>query len=248
MLNIALLTGRFTPKSLGASLLAWWDAERADKITNSTGVSSWKDVVAGYDLTQATGAAQPIWSATSFGGFPGVTFDGTDDCLASTDAALLAALPVDLISSEMWSVVQQDAAAADTTVREIFTYGGATTQTSRRSERAVVSAVNRSRILQGDGTSSHTGAGPTTVDFSTRHVVRSVYGATPQAILDGVSGVATTSVDGVTGSVRARMGATQVGTAGQFWQGQIATVLVTLPLPTDKAAQLHSYLMARRRL
>jgi hypothetical protein len=239
---------RFSPAKLGGYLRAWWDAERADLITTSTGVSSWKDVVAGYDMTQATGAAQPMWSPTSFGGFPGVTFDGIDDCLASTDVALLAALPFNADPCEMWTVVQQDALAADATTRDIFTYGGASTQMSRRAERVVVGGVNRSRVLQGNGTTSDTAAGPTTVDFSTRHVVRCVYGAASIShYLDGIAGATTASVGGV-GQIRARMGATQVATAAQFWQGGIASVLVTLPLPEDKAAALHAYLMQRRRV
>lgn len=239
---------RFTPIKLDGRLLAWWDAERPDLMTTSTGISSWKDVVAGYDMTQATGAAQPVWSPTSFGGFPGMTFDGTDDCLASIATDLLAVLPFNADPCEIWSVVQQDALAADTTTREVFSYGGASTQLSRRAERVVASAVNRVRVLQGNGTTSDTAAGTTTIDFSTRHVMRCVCGPSSISVyLDGVVGATTASTGGI-GQVRARIGATQVSTAAQFWQGKIAAILVTLPLPEDKTAALHSYMMNRRRL
>jgi hypothetical protein len=47
---------RWTPLKLGTSLLAWWDAERTDLITQASGlVSSWKDAVGGYDAVQAAG-------------------------------------------------------------------------------------------------------------------------------------------------------------------------------------------------
>src|SRR5262245_31893093 len=74
--------GPFTPASLGASLLAWWSADRGDLITQSGGVvSSWKDSVAAYDCT-AAGSVQPAYSATGWkGASPGITFDGVDDCL-----------------------------------------------------------------------------------------------------------------------------------------------------------------------
>src|SRR5688500_3331977 len=65
---------------LGASLLAWWTADRADLITLSgSQVTSWKDVVAGYDVVQGVGGSRPLWSATSFNGAPSLTFDAIDD-------------------------------------------------------------------------------------------------------------------------------------------------------------------------
>ena len=49
----------WSPFALGSDLFACWDAERSDLITHVGGaVSSWKDIVGGYDVVQAVGAAQ----------------------------------------------------------------------------------------------------------------------------------------------------------------------------------------------
>lgn len=60
---------------------------RADSLS-ATPVASWQDKRGGANPTfaQATGGLQPTWSATAMNGRPGVTFDGIDDVLRSTDS------------------------------------------------------------------------------------------------------------------------------------------------------------------
>ncbi|HTM77999.1 MAG TPA: hypothetical protein VL133_10260, partial [Devosia sp.] len=70
----------WSPLALGASLLAWWDASQGVSLSGSQ-VTAWADRKSGYSVAQGTGAARPLWSATSFGGKPGLTFDGIDDLL-----------------------------------------------------------------------------------------------------------------------------------------------------------------------
>lgn len=51
-------------------------------ITIDTGVSKWEDLSGnGYHWTQPIAAAQPTWSATSFNGQAGITFDGANHFL-----------------------------------------------------------------------------------------------------------------------------------------------------------------------
>ena len=69
--------GAFSPLSLGTSALAWWSADTLSSLALSgSSVITWIDRVAGLAPTQGTAGARPTYSATSFGGFPGVTFDG----------------------------------------------------------------------------------------------------------------------------------------------------------------------------
>ena len=65
----------FTPLLL-AGLVAWYKADTG--VTESGGaVSQWDDQSGNnWHLTQATGSMQPTFSATSFNGKPGITFDG----------------------------------------------------------------------------------------------------------------------------------------------------------------------------
>lgn len=61
----------------------WLDAEDASTITLSSGVvSQWNDKSGnGKHATQPTAAERPTYSATSFFGKAGLTFDGVDDAL-----------------------------------------------------------------------------------------------------------------------------------------------------------------------
>lgn len=234
--------------ALGSDLIAYWDANRPDLITQSSGaVSSWLDIVAGYDMVQATGAAKPTYSATSFNGAPGVTFDGADDCLTCTDAALLAALPTGAAAGEMWAVASQDAAAADATTRFIAAFGGGSSTTARSIQRAVVSSANRAKAQLGDGASTSLGATDPLTDFNGRHVLRHQVDATTASITANGGSPTIANIVGATSSTRVRVGSSSVNTAGNFWQGQIPLVMITKPLSVQKAAALQTYLNSRRR-
>ena len=66
------------------------DAIAADIRMSQSGVSLLGSLVTGWDshtggtATQGLTTSCPAYSATSFGGFPGITFDGTDDFLVTT--------------------------------------------------------------------------------------------------------------------------------------------------------------------
>lgn len=63
---------------------AYMDVRR--NLTESGGaVSQWDDVYGNYSFVQGTGSKQPAYSATSFNGGPGLTFDGSDDQLVDAN-------------------------------------------------------------------------------------------------------------------------------------------------------------------
>ncbi len=67
----------FTPASL-TSLKLWVKSDTG--ITIATGVSQWDDLSGnGNHLVQATGASQPVVTASAINGLPAITFDGVDD-------------------------------------------------------------------------------------------------------------------------------------------------------------------------
>lgn len=67
----------WTPLNLGASLVAWWDAQNTANIALSgSNVTSWTDKQSGIVASQGTGASQPTWSATARNGKPGLAFAG----------------------------------------------------------------------------------------------------------------------------------------------------------------------------
>jgi hypothetical protein len=75
----------WTPASLGSGLALWLDATDPSTITVATGVSQWRDRSGNArHFTQPTPANQPDYSASSFFGQPGVTFDGVNDVMNLT--------------------------------------------------------------------------------------------------------------------------------------------------------------------
>jgi hypothetical protein len=85
--DTAIIQGRlWTPAVLLPNF--WLDASDLSTITVATGVSQWRDKRGnGVNAVQATGANQPTYSATSFFGRPGITFDGVNDGLSISTTA-----------------------------------------------------------------------------------------------------------------------------------------------------------------
>jgi hypothetical protein len=236
-----ILGGSWTPRRLGASLLAWWDAERSDLITQSGAlVSSWKDIVAAYNAVQAVGSQKPAYSGTSFNGRPGITFDGVDDVV---EVASLSALPSGATPGEIWALTDQTALVADTGARVIAGYPNNNSTEVRRIERNVVSAANRAviRVGTGSGTFTPTNA---SVDFSGRHVVRGIIGATASQV--DVDGTANGSQAGVPSTTLStfRIGASPTADVS-YWQGVHNTIICTTALSAAQAAQMYAFLNRR---
>lgn len=227
------------PAALGASLVAGWDAERADLITGSS-VSSFKDIVAGYDAVQAVGGSQPAYSATSFNGRPGLTFNGTSSELTY---AATTGLPVGATACEMWALVDQTALVADATIRFIVSWGG-TASTNSRALRRTVSTLNRGSTSVGNGSTAVL-APTVSVDFSGRHLIRGIVTATDtSAVVDNTIGT-TAAVVPATGTTRLRIGASTATSASAFWQGVISCVFITTALTAAQAAQMTAFLIRR---
>lgn len=233
--------GGWSPARLGSSLLGYWDAENAGSLTLSgASVTTWTDVVGSYAATQATAGSKPTYSATSFNGRPGITFDGTDDELTLASVPF----PTGATPSEIWALVDQQALPADTGVRRFVQYGGASAASSRVLLRMVSVGVNR-LAASADNAGVFAQAIQGTVDLSGRHVARGVYtGAVVRAVTDGTASTDTTAVS-TTSAIRFRIGADTAGTAANFGQFVANTILVTSLLSATDAAALLAYLKTR---
>lgn len=223
----------WSPTDLGASLLAWWSADRADLITLSGAqVTSWKDSVAAYDAVQAVSGSRPLYSATGWNSVSAaVTFDGIDDELTfpSTPFPLLTS------GNEFYGVVDQASLVADTNVRAMIGYGSGTTNSSRVFYRSVVSSQNRVTTYA-TGVSANLAA-----DFSGRHVVRGIVTATGvSAGMDGTTGSPSAVVPDTT-STRTRIGANPANTAIQFWKGAIRHLIITGPLDAGQVSNMWAW-------
>jgi len=230
--------------ALGSDLVEAWDVSRSARTDDGAGlISALVGLKSGYVLSAAT-TARPTYSATSFNGNPGLTFNGTANVMACTTAGLLSAVPDGAEAGEIWVLCSQAALVADTGARYAMGYGAAL-NTGRVAGRAVASGVNRGRIATGDGSASQV-RNETTIDLSTRHVIRATIGARGGVVyVDGVASAALTVTPSTTAS-RVVMGANPAASPGNFWEGVIAFVAITLPLSTSKAASLSAHLMGRK--
>lgn len=231
-----MMASAFTPRDLGPKLIAWWAPPDAGNTTLVSGaISSWRDEVAAYDLTQGTATSRPTYNATSFDGLACAEFDGVADHLALSPVP--AAWPQSAAAGEMWVSCRQDAAPADTLIRVLFTYGGATGSTRRQLDRDVISGVNRAKTSTGTVIASNT-----LVDFSGVHVTRAVSTTTQLRVdVDGVAGPMS-AISPATSNTRVRLGASTGATAANFWHGAVRQVLVTSLLSDEEAALLLAYL------
>lgn len=232
---------RFSPFDLGTSLHDLWDAERtADLSLSGAAVTAWASAKNGHSAVQATGAARPVWAATSFNGRPGVTFDGVDDELTYSGVGLF---PTGGAPCEVWALVDQVAEAGAAGDRNIFGYGASATAQRRSLQRAVSSGANVAQFQIGNGGGANTASGPGA--FLGRTVLRGISAAgTVRVEQNGVAGPTVSSLPSI-GTTRTRIGASTAGTAANFFQGVIAFVAVTAPLSDPQARGMLAYLKAR---
>lgn len=235
-------TSGFTPWSLGASLLGYWDAETASTLTLSgSNVTTWTDLVGAYAPTQSVGGSKPVYSTTGFAGRPGVTFDGTDDELTLASQPFPAAAT----PSEIWALFLNngDIAMADT--RTVFSYGGALA-VARRLDLVpgTIAGQNKAQLTVGTGGGS-VSVQSGNIASATAHVARLAYGATQSSIYTDGGSATTSAAVPATGTDRFRIGATAGGSPLQFFNGTISAIIVTGALSADQAAALTTYLKAR---
>lgn len=226
---------------LGARLLAFWDAERSDTLTLAgASVTGWADLVTGCVVAPPSTAARPVWSATSFAGRPGVSFDGIDDWLVAPTAPV----PGGGNGCELWVVARQDAPPADATDRYLFSLGESSSVNRQiRVARSVVGGINRAAARVGDGTTNEIVV-TSARDFSGAHVVRACFGPGTRVSIDGEPAAAVGRGPAGLGTSIA-IGATVAGSSAI--NGVINAALVTLTLGNVDAAQLLSYLQLRAR-
>lgn len=236
------------PKTiLGSALIAWWTADDLASLTLSTAaVTEWRDQVAGYAAVPGVSSTRPVYASDSFNGAPSLFFDGVDDVLTCTDAALLAALPDGAEPGEILGIFEQLTTPPDSTVRYIASYGAGPSN-ARRIARANISGVNRGRAQVGTGAQSVTATG-TVVDLSSRHVLRAIFGATEATVeVDEASPISVAGIP-VTTNTRLRIGANDSTSVANFLNGRIRDLVFHAPVSSTVRAQLLQWALPRRRL
>jgi hypothetical protein len=205
-------------------VVAWWNAsDLSDGV-----VASWAPTIGGPTPVQATEAAKPIRSSTSFNGKPGVTFDGSDDFMR-VDAT--TNLPTSSTPGTIW--MAYIFTSGNNSV--LFRYGGTTTG---------VRSIGRGTTATGgtitDGTSNGTfGMSPA----ASANIVAGFFDATIyQAYSLGFGGLAATGATLNTSTTRTTIGANNAATAAAFVACVIRHVMVTTAMTTAQRYALEGWL------
>lgn len=232
----------WTPADLGAKLIAWWDAEDADTLTLSGGLAvEWIDKVNGITLVQSLAGQRPVYSDTSFGGRPALSFDGLDDFLAVTPAH--PSIPIGGDPCEMWALVDQLAPEfTDSGQRMIMSYGSGTMD-RRGIFRANSLQVNSFTVV---GTRNTNGVVASVAGgFSGKHVVRGRWTGSQMYAQRDETISAPTALAPLTTGARFRLGAGPNAAANAFHMGGFNSGLITTDLDEAESASLLAYLANR---
>lgn len=211
---------------LGADLFEDWDA--ASGVTQAGTVSAWAGAKAGNILAQATSGNRPAYEATGFNGRPCLRGNGTNQWMGLEGVPASfpkGALPV----VRIMALVEQEALPADTTIRNIFGYGGNTSLTALGIRRAVVSGVNRAR-----STIRSTNETESVSDFSGRKVIEGLFLeggtlslGTAECFVNGNSdGLSNVGTSDLIASTRVRLFSTTLDAAASFYQGRVNRILI----------------------
>lgn len=206
-------------------------------------MTAWTDSIGGLALSQSGNAARPTYQPTGFNGAACLSLDGADDCMD----APAATFPAGSTEGELWMVLSQDSPASETGTRGAISYSGPNTTTSRGMRRVSTSGANRLSAIGADGSTSTVLTYPT-VDFSSRHMVRSTHGPNGNTVRADGQAPAANAIVPATATDRIRIGALSGPSPTNFWLGRIRDVLVTKGLTPDQATHLQNFLMPRRAL
>lgn len=230
----------FGLRRLVGSVRAHWSArDHGTPLMTDAGagaISSWTDRIAGITLTDGgTSGKRPTFGATALnGGFPGLTFNGSANCLEGTS---FAALPTGSEPGMLW-VVGQGSGGTDAVTRILVQYGSTTTGAYRRIQKSTADL-----FTGGDGTSN---ANLSTSDYpeaaSTFQFVV-MFRARPASYSGGTNGFhGRTPVAGTLntggGTLRMRVGASNLNTASSFFLGTISEVFVTSDLDENRVNKI----------
>jgi hypothetical protein len=215
----------FDPREAGAAI-----SLRSDRGVSTTGshVDSWTST-AGSVVANGSGSSRPQFSASSssFGGFPALTFDGTNDTLSMTSTA--AATFQNVGHGRIFAVAEDTNPTGGTIDHTIACWsqaGGGNTRFRIDTRRTAVAGL-RSLSRRTDGSVlATTAASGTSVGVNVVDCLADWSGNALSVFLNGIQGVATTFSAGAgltsnTASANVALGTDFFGT---FFVGKITQI------------------------
>lgn len=227
---IVTVPAMFLPTDYGAKLRGWPDAGRAEYLTINGGrIAGLVDPIAEVEFTQAFSSQRPIQQGKN------AAFDSNDDFL-NYEGMAWGSDPF-----EIQALVRQDALAASTGRRQIVGYGGAGSVGQCRLGRIVSGGVNRGEMVTATTVGGAVTVAGSTVDLSGIHHLNGRFAADSNTLtVDGnVNGPFPSVLE--VGTVRTRIGASSLNTAGNIWHGLWRASVITDLLDPEEYEALESW-------
>lgn len=223
-----------------SGLNAWYKAD-ALALTNGAAVTSWTDSSTNARAaTQATGANQPVFNTAQINSLPAVTFDGTNDYLAT------AAFASPTAGGSVFAVVKANSSAA---YRLLVNHAAAATWVAPRSrfQARIQDTGAWQFIVEDDAVAGNeVDTFPTTAVTGSWLLMEFVY---DQANLDIASSGTSLATKAKTGTLTSSTFPLYVGAStdgANNWNGQIAElVYYNRGLSSNERIQLRGYLQAK---
>lgn len=224
-----------TPETAATGLIEWLDPS-ATYVTETAGrVSSFVGRTTGYEFLQASGPAQPLWSATGVLGQPAMYFDGAR-FMESIDG--LAELLDGSAANSVYAVVDRDTAAAQNAVLSLGEQSGGFTEyvIMRSASTSGNIEVNRAGTLT---------TGATAIGTSPEYVAWH-YGSAACAFRVGGAAVAGGASATTPACDLTVLGARKVGSYAAYMTGWIAEIMIyDHVLTAGEIAALEGYITAK---
>jgi hypothetical protein len=239
---------QWVPSDASSSPETWYDAYDASTITIATGVSSWSDKGSiPRTAIQATGSAQPVYSATGLSGHPAITFESGKSLVSAVSAGVARNISNYLIA---WIARPSNTG----TTQRIITHSTTSSNSAR-----VLCRINASqtilsgrRRLDGDAFQEVTAGGSASTDpvicvnsfrYSSAESGGRINGATSETLAStGTSGFTSDTASAV-----CQIGVSP-GAGSEYLRGPLSEVLCFALEPTQALADnLAGYLAWRWR-
>jgi len=232
----------WTPLSLGAKLVFWFDAETTSSMTlTGSLVDQWRDRKSDFPVAQATSGFKPVLNPTGINGRPAVVFDGSDDYLqAIAGSTSASAIPQGANTSEVWQLAN-DTAVGSAVLRMMLSTGSTSSQRRATGRNSALPNPVSLRVPQGAGTTPVNG----TTSLNGVHAVRTIFAsAGSRVFVDQLTTAeATTAV--ALNSTDTLLTVGSLTSSSSFWQGPVNSVIVTTSLTADEADEMMNFLKTR---
>lgn len=238
----------WSPMALGSDLYELFDVNTVSSLSISSGlVNSIQGLKGGRVLTQGVSGYKPVLEVNGLRGKHNLlVFDGMDDYL---DLTGVGNLPIGADGVMIWAIVDQRAPESDSTIRTVFSYGGAG-NSDRRLRRAHSGGNGGTQsFVASDGTSFQS----QNTAYNAADVFLGPFGFRGAVLLNPAR-LDVRSIKGTASQSERTAPATADGTvtlgkiaagSSQFWMGGVNAIAVTKVLTGSNEQRMWDWIGSR---